>query len=594
MTADAEVKAAADLIIDTLRINRTYLLVPNDLRFASRPIQSILDAFLIRDEKLQALLRLLKDAGQLQNFFNLASPKNDTGMKKYLLANGVYWETVLAHHDFDTWDGLEFGRGFIMGLGASFASILEALWELLGFTLKACGDPKGTLEQVTKLVAGLKELSAGSLQQIASDAWDAWQKSFSEALFDLRFDRAGYLLGKLGGDLWQLLTGIKALTKLPGMTLQAARKLGVLFSAGARSSAKALALLGDMLLKLGPAITDAAEIGFGAMAGFLDDTALLVSRLRAGALAIVDDVGRTLFVIPQEGVVLAGVGKVDAGFLLTDSTGQVVARTRVEFDKAYRYAERLMERVSKQVKKVKLTPEHLKELRKAQVLAEEFLKVWRKKLPEILQEINLGETQKKRLLLNPREFGVWIHGQMEEAFGQLAVALGKRYQSVAEVDIKTLAQMLAEGAELKLFESRANTPLLEFVKQHPRVFAAFGVKDEAELVAYLRRLGGYKSPSKTRIGELICDGVLFDPDTKTLMSVDWSSGWSKVDFANELERIVKAGGTVSETRKVELAREFLTHAYREYALREAILEFVLEGWRTKVLEVLYAPVKLRR
>jgi hypothetical protein len=57
---------------------------------------------------------------------------------------------------------------------------------------------------------------------------------------------------------------------------------------------------------------------------------------------------------------------------------------------------------------------------------------------------------------------------------------------------------------------------------------------------------------------------------------------------------MKAGENLTEAQKLELAKQFLKHTFREYALREAILEFIFDGWDTKVIEVMYEPFRFTK
>ncbi len=55
---------------------------------------------------------------------------------------------------------------------------------------------------------------------------------------------------------------------------------------------------------------------------------------------------------------------------------------------------------------------------------------------------------------------------------------------------------------------------------------------------------------------------------------------------------MRAGEALDDAQKRQFAQRFLKHTFREYALREAILEFVFDGRETKVIEVMYQPFRL--
>jgi hypothetical protein len=287
--------------------------------------------------------------------------------------------------------------------------------------------------------------------------------------------------------------------------------------------------------------------------------------------------------VPKPGLALEGLGWVPEGQLLgqvSEGTTAILARVRVEFEKGLAYVRDLRAGTSRRVKQVRNAAQFLRDVRRAEELGEAFVKQWRETLQKILLENSLP--------LNRAELGTWIHAHLEYAFDELAAAM-KTYSPRAETTIGDLAKVLSDANELKASLQRANTPLLAFARQRPAVLKALNVTNERELVAFLKEMG-YADPSKTLIGDLVSDGVLFNRDARRLISVDWTSGLGKYRFANEFEKILQAGGAGKDVQK--LARRFLSHMYREYGLREAILEFVFDGWDTKVIEVMYQPFRL--
>jgi hypothetical protein len=92
------------------------------------------------------------------------------------------------------------------------------------------------------------------------------------------------------------------------MTMKLARKFAGLFVKGARASQRMVVLLGEFLLKFAKQIRELAEIGYGAIVGFFEDTKLLVESIGEGALLYIDRAGTMLFSIPDKGLVLEGFG----------------------------------------------------------------------------------------------------------------------------------------------------------------------------------------------------------------------------------------------------------------------------------------------
>ncbi|MDX2050917.1 MAG: hypothetical protein SFV15_00910 [Polyangiaceae bacterium] len=584
-TPPERVLAAATVLVDQLREMEYGFLASLRGRHFSRSIRSILEYFNLTRDEFQELIQVLGHFKVANSFFNLAVPENDDGLKRYLLDHGVLWQQILFHYEFSLWTPVRFSASFIAGLGYSAASILEVIKDLFDFGVEAFESPSVAKHKIRDFVDGIRQLSLDALVSMAKDEWVSWNKEFSDALYDLDFDKAGFMLGKLAGDLWQLLTGIKALAKLPGMTLKLARKFGGLFAKGIRYSKAAIQLLAELLGKVAAAINEAIEVGFAAVVHWVEDARVVLDRLGEGALIAINRAGDMLFHIPENGLVLEGVGLVDEGWLLGTATGEtttIVARTRVGFDEGLKYVSDLLANTSGKVRQIPNKLRFLQEVKQVEKKAEEYLKLWRDTLQKILRE--------NKIPINPREAGTWIHGHLEAAFDDLAAALSKVYSSMPEIQLRKLAGTLARGpAELKGFLKRADTPLMDFILSRPKIMAALGVSDEQELASFLK--AHYKDPYKTRIGDLVSDGILFNEDTRRLISVDWTSGLGKYRFANEFEAALKAGESLSDAQKLELAKTFLKHSLREYAVREAILEHIFVGWETKVIEVMYDPFR---
>src|SRR5206468_656720 len=158
---------------------------------------------------------------------------------------------------------------------------------LFEFGVDAFNDVTTAADKIRNFIAGVRQFSVESFVAMSKDTLAKWDAEFTRALLGRDFDTAGFMLGKLAGDLWQLFAGIRALAKLPGMTMKLARRFGSLLVSGARYSRSALVLLGDLLRQLAGAIKDAVELGYGALAGFFEDIPLLVRQLSDGALLFI-------------------------------------------------------------------------------------------------------------------------------------------------------------------------------------------------------------------------------------------------------------------------------------------------------------------
>lgn len=582
-----QVMAAASTVIDQLEIMENSFLISLRGRSFSRTIRFTLEYYKIYGHDLQVLILLLAHYQYARPFFNLATPGNNDGLKEYLIDAEVLWEQILYYYEFSVWDPVRFTGGFLRGIVYSAAAILEALKDLFDFVVEAFNDSKTAIKKIKELINGLRQLTLESMVAMAKDEWIKWQKEFSAALFELDFEKAGFKLGKLAADIWFLLTGIRALAKLPGFTLEVARKFGVLFLKGARYSRQALSMLITFIQKIASLIKEASQIGYRALTNFVQDISIFTEKITEGALIIMDHTGMMLINIPQSGLVFEGIGSLPEGFLLAQmdqGVTNVLASVRVEFEKGIKYVNDLKISASRKVKKVENPKQFISEIKVAEELSNQLVKLWRDTLQKIFSE--------NKIPLMSHELGSWTHDNLEAPLKELAAALSKTYKSIPEIQIRKLANQLAsDQAELKLFLKRSNVHLLDFAKNWPGMYEALGVSDEKELVKFLKKMG-YTDPTKTRIGALISDGVLYNEETKRLISIDWTSGLGKYIFANQFEVAMKSGESLSTAQKLELAKRYLKHTFREYALREAILEHIFEGWYTKIIEVMYEPFRL--
>jgi len=578
------VLAAATTVLDQLHEMDGGFIFSLRGRPFSRSIRVILEYYNIRDGNLAQLVWILAYYDKAGAFFTLAAPSNDDGLKDYLLRAGVGWEQVVLHYEYSLWDPVRATAGFIVGLGASFAAILEALKDLFDFGVDAFDNPGKAWAKIKELVEGLRQLSIEALVEMGAKEWQAWQQGFNKALFELDFEKAGFLLGKLGGDLWQLLTGLRALAKLPGMTMKLARKFAGLFVKGACASQRMLVLLGEFLLKFAKQIRELAEIGYGAIAGLFEDTKLLVQSIGEGALLYIDQAGAMLFSIPEQGLVLEGVGTLPGGFLLGQSaqgSTQLLARVRVEVQKGMHYLQELKSSLGSKVRRVQNPVEFMREVQAVEKLAKQQLKIWRNTLQKVLESVDVP--------INRAELGTWLHRHMAAVFDELQAAVGKTYKATAEKKLLTLVGMLAEADELKEFTKRAKTPLLKFLRQRPEIMKALGFRDEKKLLEYMRRFG-YDAESV--IGDMQSDCILFDKKARKLISIDWTSGGGREVFIKIFDATMEAGRDMTKAQKMELARNFLKHTFREYALRQAVLDHIFEGWSAQAVEVLYETFEL--
>lgn len=598
-----QVEAAALTIIDQIQELDRGLPLPDFLkpkRPLSRSVIVILQYYSIQKENLRDLIRLLSHLGYAHNFFSLAEPDNDDGLKKYLLNDGILWNTIFEYHEFSAWDGVKLVDGFLIGLGASYVLILESLKELFDFTVDAFNDPEEAGKKIGSLFNGIKQLAGEALFKMGVATWQKVNYDFSQALLNLEFFEAGYILGKLAGDLWQLLTGIAALRKLPGMTMKLARQFAPIFAAGARKSSLALKMVGEFVARYGKAVFEAPNIGLAAMLNFLDDPGILFEALEKGCLAFTDKMGNLFTIMPDTIPLPAGgTALIEPGFLISqevDGVSTFVAR--IKAGDIYDRGRKVLQSFAKQVKKSKITIEELKDLEKFHLIAQETVVEWGKFLDNLVKDKKLVGNIGK---LSPSEFGVFLDMHMRGALDDIVSVFNKlpgkskgKFKAIAnnlkDAEKKFDLRYLAE--ELKLpsdIAERTETSLLDLIKSNKKLLKTLDV-DEKGLIKFLKDLG-YKNPEKTLLGDLVPDGIIYCESAKRLISIDWTSGWQRIKFSNKVDELLKAGKKLTNEEILRMAADMMDHGVREYVIRAEALSYIFEGWATSAIEAVYHPFR---
>ena len=572
--------ATATVLVDQLRTMQSGFLFSLQGRAFSRSLLTILEYYNPSNDELQDLIPILVRFDCVHAFFDQATPENDDGLKRYLLNHGVLWEQVLYYHQFSAWTPVRFTGGFLLGLGYSGAAIAETLYELFDFALEACQDLSVARRKIGQLIDGIRQLSVESLAAMAQDAWQAWNVEFSAALYDLDFDKAGFMLGKLAGDLWFLFTGIRAIAKLPGMTYRAARRFARLFVRGARASKEAAGLVLELLAKLGSTLNKAVEVGFSGLLNFLDDSAAMLKALQEGAVATVNKFGDLVLFLNDMGPEMALAGNLPSSFALfgeVEGTTTVLARVRAAGKLTLEEIGKTLESFAQKARgKGRLTRAALSEIRRLEKFMADFLENWRQTLINALEY-----DADVQVVISRKEFGIWLHDHMKLTLDTLEKEL-KTFKTLSEMSIKSIAGEMMIPAEM---QKVADTTILDFLKSRKDLWPLLGVEKKKDLAKLIKALG-YTDPATATIGSMKCDGVLYDWFTGKLYSFDWTSGLSRYQF-------VQMFATADRAELAKLMTEFMAHAQREYVLRQAVLAEIFKGWSTAAVEVLYRPLPQR-
>lgn len=310
----------------------------------------------ITADNIYFLVRLLSERGYAQKFFALTSRSADHHgeLRRYLLSHGLLLDTIRYY---DAWSGLDpklFFDGFVVGIGESFASALFDLAQLvklifevqqkvliLGIQVSA-GDVSGLQDSWAVVVqAGKAILSQFDLRQLPAKILEYWRDfnaKFAAHLENLEPYEAGHQLGRLAGDLWQLLSGVEAFAKMVKLGAGLAMRFAPLVVSSVRTvaveAAAAIKSLVELLLKLGKQAVEALpRVGLSLLRTLITDKGMKL--LADGRAAVAEALNVTLlppmafegaFAVPSDMRMAAMVGQKD--FSMMASVPHSVPPTR--------------------------------------------------------------------------------------------------------------------------------------------------------------------------------------------------------------------------------------------------------------------------
>jgi hypothetical protein len=602
------------------------------------------------------LISLLAKRGFADEFFDLTRPSVDTdgALRAFLLSSGVPIYTI---RQYASWNGIDpklFLDGFFVGMGESAASIVVDLWQLAKLIVKMQQEQLRTmLLLVTDVEAGMRslreqvemmerlfnsmveQLDPTRLPARVVDTWKQWNRDFEKYLEELDPFSAGRLLGKIAGDLFQLLTGVVAVVQLLRVTARLALRYGpLLIGSVRRVAAEASAVIRELaalMVALGSTVIDGtARVGLGMLRTLFPPRVLRQLVEEGRALLMHNQL--SLFPVFEEAHALAFPGvemRMPFGVIVAEEGRPVLMAAMSEKlppaggVASRRGAMAAIDEILGQLDDLFRDPEAPR-LPVSKAAAESAAQVLLKQrlntsLRQVLNEVSyaafmeLSQGGTKKVL--PHELGRIIHHRME---GRVAADVARVAPGVAVHPEKTLRTLVKDlsavdrevQAILKGAERRCNETVAAMLKRRPDVMDIIGIppkasaRSERAIVAYLKKTFGWKP--QTAIGDLRSDLILTDTRVKTLINVDYTSStladrfeeiWGKVskdlggkfsgDWDSLDEAYKKAGKEVPD--QVKSGVESLTrHAVRETVIRKVALEEIFgKLWHVSSHEMMY-------
>ncbi|TDU90346.1 hypothetical protein EV138_3932 [Kribbella voronezhensis] len=593
------------------------------------------------------LVRLLARLGLAEEFFALAALEvdRDSAFRGFLLGLDPILMDAIRHYSFwNTVNPKLFFEGFVVGVAASYATVVVDLVKLLqlvgrlqneGFSTLylLATEPDAGLNRLDEQVAVVKQVFSALLDELDPTTlpakllkvWRDWNREFEHDLENLDWFAAGKRLGRIAGDLYQLLVGIAELMALLKVAVKAAIRYAPLLVGVLRGAAAQLALLtrqlAAVLIAIGKAVIEAApRVGMDLLRTLFPPE-VLRPLIREGR-AFLAQGELTLSAVFQaahaEAFAGAGAGT-GYGVLVSQNnkpvfmaaTSELVSSagrqaTRAELDQALdAILAKLDEAFAPLLKPA--TPANLSTAVTYATRAGQLARRLTTQLNGFLQQVAYAAFVELRKLgrVNPGQLGQIIHRAMEIEVAKLIGEVAPGVLPITEKTLKvTLETIKSSAPELGPLLTRADRALgrtiAQMLLEHPDRelllklvgFDAKGAADtERALASHLSKRFGWKTT--TTVGDLKSDLLLLDPNARRVTNVDWTSStklekfeetWGKVaedlggEFDGNWEAIadayVKAGKGGVPAEVVKGLEELTTHAVRETVVRQAALQSV--------------------
>jgi hypothetical protein len=590
---------------------------------------------------------LLVRRGVADEFFDLTrtAVDRDRSLLTFLESNGIPRGVIAAYA---SWNGIhpkEFTDGFFVGLGQSVATAVVSLYDLVKFVdavqrelmadvIQLVVDPQrgvATLREQAVVVgqvfdALVAQLDPTEIPNVVAARWRNWNVEFARHLENLDPFEAGRQLGRIGGDLFQLLTGVLGVMKLLVIAGKVAlRYAPLLLGSVRRAAAEAVSMvrqLGALLLKIGQETIDRiSRIGLGALRELFPPA--VWHELVTNGRALIGHGEFTLMPVFQGAYATAfgGTLRPRFGVLVAEGNKPLFMAAMSEGLPGFPWTEWADEALDRLKLLVTSRPPRTVTPAAATVQAARLAMLEQRfstHLLKTLQKIAYEEFVK--LVRSKRRFyatdlGKAVHKRMAAIIANEVAQASPGLRTLAEMELRTamseLARVLPDlQADIKGIVNRLNERLAAMVAKRPDILSILGIPDtpaartERAVAKVLADRFGWKPT--TTLGDIRSDVLLVDGDVRRVINVDYTPV-TKADRFTQLYRKVfgdlaegfdgdwdaldqaykKARGTVPKEVADQL--EWLTnHATRETVVRWEVLKYVFgDGWNVTSHEMFY-------
>ncbi len=598
------------------------------------------NAFEMRD-----LIALLALRGYADEFFDLTrtTVDKDGAFRAFLLSREVSVDTI---RHYASWNGISpklFIDGFLFGLLESAATVVTDLPQLvkllvrlnqtqLNSLLLLIADPQAGVQNLYEQAATVGQLFNALIAQLDPTRlpakivkqWKEWNEEFERHLENLDPFAAGHLLGRIAGDLWQLLTGLVALVKLLRIAARLALRYAPLLIGAVRSAAAEARMMIDnlaaLLAAIGRTVIDGLPtVGLGLLRTLFPPE--LLRELWKKGRAFLMHHEFTLFPVFEEAYALAYGSQMSTRFgvviceegqpilmaamsdrLPAAGRGATRAQAMAAIDEILDQLDDLFREPGR--RPVQMPPNRAAVKAAAVAMLKQRLDT---RLRNMLQKTAyeaFADLRRRKRKFYPNDLGRLIHTRMAARTGaEIAQATPDAWFRTEKTLRTIMNELLAadtstSSAALQRAKKVLDQTVAEMLTRRPDVLDILGMerttaaRSEKSIAKLLRERYGWKS--KTTVGDLQSDLTIADIEAKRVINVDWTSStysdrfekvWGKVvddlgskfngDWDALADAYQRAGkGKVPDEVKAGLD-ELTWHAVRETVVRKAALEEIL-------------------
>ena len=589
---------------------------------------------------IDAFVRLLSRRRHAEGFFNLLRDDVDRReeLRRYLQTLGLFEDTYLQYATFATNPKLLLD-GFLYGVGESFTAIVKDLpemakllgqaveeWRLL-FVLSVVSPSAAEVRVGSHIAAvmlvwdGVKDkLNPAHLPAAAWDQFNTWKKQFGDHLAHLRPFQAGRTLGKAGGDLYQLLTGVLGMARLLRVSGKVAIQYAPLLLTSVRDLAKrgstTVVTLARFLGVLGPKTLQALpRVGMATLTTLFPPDAL--KRVLKGASAIYSELGDlSVCAVSEPALAMAGGGSLDGGlalmvmhqqkpialatttkFLPSAQVVEEVAAAAKSLDaptpwtatgeEVDNFLNAVFDELSTQGKGPRLV-----DATEAAVLAARWAQMTQRLewqfggfiRAQAIRTFLRMKSQKGYVL--PHLLGLGAHSGAAKDLTGFVAKIAPNVRPIVEATTRQTLTVLA-GMDARLapmaakIDKLCSEPVVDFLYRRKDLLKVYRIEgaDQATVTKFAKQ---WKYDASTVKGNLRSDAVLVDTDLGTVRNLDWTSSTMSDRYERTWRAIADAWGpsapkgiTPDEAASVDW--QAIANKYRATYSREGLPENITKA-----------------